>query len=428
MTLNILHRRDIVANLINRFVSAIFYFFSAIFNIHIKLKYVLLLAALLTGGTYFLTHNKMINDVGGEDDYAEAMRYIEIKDILDDKFIEEVDRVAMGNSAAAAMVDNLGDSWSYHMSADEYRTFQLYSSNEYSDIGITMVKSEGGGFQVLSVNVDSPAAWAGLSPGMIITGVDGQDVREYSVDEVRTLIRSKLNTKFLLDIGDGQYSIEVDCSTGHASAVSYRLEKTEAGYVKIDNFEAGTGQDAINAIEDLLNQNAVAMVIDLRGNPGGLSTELETFLDYLLPSGVLYYESDKQGNADVAESDGMCVQLPMVVLINSQTYREAEVCAAVLKERGWALLMGESTSGNTRTQETIELADGSAIRLSTKSYLTGNGVDICANGGVVPDAIVYNADESATGTTAGTTGGESGTASTTADTQLMEALKYLSTT
>jgi len=416
-----------VGNLINRLFSAIFYFFSAIFNIRIKLKYVLLFSILLGGGTYFLTHNKMINDVGGKDDYAEAVRYIEIKDVLDQQFIEPVDRVAMGNSAAAAMVEGLGDAWSYHMSADEYKTFQLYSSNEYSDIGITMVKDEAsGGFQVLSVNLDSPAAWAGLTSGMLITGVDGQDVTSYSVDQVRTLIRSKLNSKFVLDISGGQYSIEVDCSTGHASAITSRLEKTEAGYIKIDNFEAGSGQEAIDAIENLLSQNAVALVIDLRGNPGGLSSELGLFLDYLLPSGVLYSEVNKEGDGEVMQSDGMCVQLPMVVLINSQTYREAEVCAAVLKERGWALLMGEATSGNTRTQETIELADGSAIRLSTKSYLTGNGVDICANGGVIPDAIVYNFDESATGTTAGTTGGQSGTASTSNDTQLMEALRYLS--
>ena len=88
--------------------------------------------------------------------------------------------------------------------------------------------------------------------------------------------------------------------------------------------------------------------------------------------------------------------------------------------------MGESSSGSTRSQETIPLADGSAIRLSTRSYLTANGTDISKVGGVVPDMIVFNSDESATGTTEGTTGGEAGTASISADDQLMAALKYLS--
>ncbi|MBR6398037.1 MAG: hypothetical protein IKS06_04010, partial [Lachnospiraceae bacterium] len=82
--------------------------------------------------------------------------------------------------------------------------------------------------------------------------------------------------------------------------------------------------------------------------------------------------------------------------------------------------------GNTRSQETIVLDDGSAIRLSTRTYLTPNGIDISKSGGVVPDSIVYNSDESATGTTEGTTGGQDGTASISADDQLMAALRYLS--
>ena len=122
----------------------------------------------------------------------------------------------------------------------------------------------------------------------------------------------------------------------------------------------------------------------------------------------------------------MSLQLPMAVLINSGTYREAELCAAVLKESGWATLLGEPTVGNTRSQETIVLSDGSAIRLSTHSYLTASGLDISASGGVVPDLICYNSDESATGTTEGTTGGEDGTASISNDEQLMQALRYLS--
>ena len=98
----------------------------------------------------------------------------------------------------------------------------------------------------------------------------------------------------------------------------------------------------------------------------------------------------------------------------------------MLQEYQWATVMGEATTGNTRSQETIILSDGSAIRLSTHSYLTPNGVDISKNGGVVPDTIVFNRDESATGTTQGTTGGEDGTASISDDDQLMAALRFLS--
>ena len=411
----------------NRLLSTIAQFFSAIFNIRIKLKFVLIAFVLIISGAVAYTYYTMLNNVGGKEDYAEAMRYIEIKDVIDENFIDAVDRKSLGDYAAAAMVSGLNDPWSKYMSSDEYKTYQLSSANEYQDIGISMLKDEsGGGFQVIGVNPASPAALAGLTTGMYITSVDDEDITKYTLEEARTAIRSRMNGKFTLGFGRGQSPIEVDCSAVYTSAVNARLEKTEAGYVQISNFEAGSSQDAINAIEDLLNQGAIALCIDLRNNPGGLRGEVASFLDYLLPNGVLFAEMDKNGKQDVVQSDGMCIQLPMCVLVNAGTFAEAELCAAVLQEYNWATILGEATTGKTRTQETITLSDGSALQLSTGTYITGNGNDISRNGGVVPDVITYNSDASATGTTQGTTGESTGTASVSADQQLMAALTLLS--
>lgn len=411
----------------NRLLSAIAQFFSAIFNIRIKLKFVLIAFILIISGAVAYTYYTMLDNVGGKEDYAEAMRYIEIKDVIDENFIDEVDRAALGNYAAAAMVSGLNDPWSKYMSSDEYKTYQLSSANEYQDIGISMLKDEnGGGFQVIGVNPASPAALAGLTTGMYITSVDDEDITKYTLEEARTAIRSRMNGKFTLGFGRGQSPIEVDCSAAYTSAVNARMEKTEAGYVQISNFEAGSSQDAINAIEQLLNQGAIALCIDLRNNPGGLRGEVASFLDYLLPNGVLFAEMDKNGKQEVVQSDGMCIQLPMCVLVNTGTFAEAELCAAVLQEYNWATILGEATTGKTRTQETITLSDGSALQLSTGTYITGNGNDISRNGGVVPDVITYNSDASATGTTQGTTGESTGTASVSADQQLMAALTLLS--
>ena len=411
----------------NRLLSAIAQFFSAIFNIRIKLKFVLIAFVLIISGAMAYTYYTMLDNVGGKEDYAEAMRYIEIKDVIDENFIDAVDRKALGDYAAAAMVSGLNDPWSKYMSSDEYKTYQLSSANEYQDIGISMLKDEsGGGFQVIGVNPASPAALAGLTTGMYITSVDDEDITKYTLEEARTAIRSRMNGKFTLGFGRGQSPIEVDCSAVYTSAVNARLEKTEAGYVQISNFEAGSSQDAINAIEELLNQGAIALCIDLRNNPGGLRSEVASFLDYLLPNGVLFAEMDKNGKQEVVQSDGMCIQLPMCVLVNTGTFAEAELCAAVLQEYNWATILGEATTGKTRTQETITLSDGSALQLSTGTYITGNGNDISRNGGVVPDVITYNSDASATGTTQGTTGESTGTASVSADQQLMAALTLLS--
>ena len=408
-----------------RLMNAVVNVLTAILNIRIRFKYVLLAFIIFVGGAIGITYKHMLDLVGGKEDFDEAKRYIEIKDVVEDQYIDDVSRQTLGDYAAAAMVSGLADNWSYYMSADEYKTYQLNSANEYSGIGMSIMKQDDGSFQVVSVNADSPAGLAGLGAGDVITAVDGEDITSMSLDEARKLIRSKMNGKFTLGLGR-KNSIEVDCSSVYQSAVNYRLEKTEAGYVQILNFEAGSGDDAIAAVEDLLNQGAVALCIDLRGNPGGLDTECAKFLDYLLPNGTLFIETDKQGNEKVTTSDGMCIQLPMCVLVNAETFGEAEVCAAVLQEYQWATVLGEATTGKTRTQETIPLEDGSALRLSTGTYLTGNRTDISAKGGVVPDLILYNSDASATGTTDGTVGESTGVGASSNDEQLMQALKLLS--
>lgn len=397
---------------------------SRLLNVGIPLKFVLIFLIIFTGGAVAYTSSTMIRNVGGRSDYDEAMRYIEIKDILEDNFIDPVDRASMGNAAAAAMVSGLGDKWSSFMSADEYRTFQLSSANEYSGIGISILKLEGGGFQITSVNVDSPAAQAGLNAGMVIVSVDDNDVRKLDTDEVRTLIRSHLNRKFTIGIDGQKEPYTIDCTRTYVDPVSYYVERTGAGYIRIDNFEAGSGESAIAAIENMLAQNVNTFVLDVRNNPGGLVSEMTKLLDYLLPQGDLFVARDKSGHEDVVKSDNMSLRLPMCVLINSQTYSEAEIFAAVLKEFQWATIIGEPTSGMTRTQQTIEISDGSAIRLSTHTYMTANRVDIAQNGGVVPDTIVYNTEVSET---LEENNDGNGTASYISDAQLRTALTMLST-
>ena len=228
-------------SLSGRILAAIGRALSRIFNVGIPLKFVLIALILCTGGAMFITRSTIIKNVGGKADYEEAMRYIEIKDIAEENYIDPVNRDSMGYSAAAAMISGLGDKWSAYMSPDEYKTYQLSASNEYSGIGMSIMKdANSGGFQITSVNSGSPAYNGGLSSGMVIVTVDGEDVTGLDADSFRTLVRSKQNTKFTVETSSGE-SYEVNCAATYVNPVSYRLEKTEAGYVKIDNFEAGSG-------------------------------------------------------------------------------------------------------------------------------------------------------------------------------------------
>ena len=233
--------------ILHRMFGGVGIFISRLFSLGIPLWFVILLVVGSLFGARILTRNQVIREVGGKDDYEEAMRYIEIKDIIDEKYIDPVDRKSMGYSAATAMVSGLGDAWSSFLTDDEYKTYQLSSSNEYADIGMSLVKDASGGFQVVTVYPDSPAARSGVVIGMVITAVDGEKVSDYSTDEVRTLIRSRMNGKFNLSIVGMSDPLEIDATNVNAEAITYRLEKTGAGYVQIHNFEAGSGQACVDA-------------------------------------------------------------------------------------------------------------------------------------------------------------------------------------
>ena len=124
-------------------------------------------------------------------------------------------------------------------------------------------------------------------------------------------------------------------------------------------------------------------------------SELTTLLDYLLPSGTIFISVDESGNQTPTESDSVCLDMPMAVLVNADTYSAAEFFAAALQEYNWADIIGERTTGKGRSQQTIELSDGSAVHISTAKYLTPLGVDLSEQGGIVPDqeiALTAKAD------------------------------------
>ena len=114
-------------------------------------------------------------------------------------------------------------------------------------------------------------------------------------------------------------------------------------------------------------------------------------LDYLLPEGPLFRSVDYKGKESVDESDADCLELPMAVLINGNTYSAAEFFAAALREYDWAITVGEPTCGKGYYQTTIQLGDGSAVQLSTGAYTTPEGVNLTEAGGLKPDVEVQPA-------------------------------------
>ena len=364
----------------------------AFFGIKIRFWALILACVLCVGVTYGLTVQRERGRIGSEENYSQAMKYLEIKNVIDEKYVGTVNEESVSAAAFDAMVSALGDQWSYYMSPSEYSAYKLYSANQYVGLGVQVDKdAETGGLKITGVNSGTPADNAGLEAGDIILAVAGTDITGMTVGDARSFISSNLGESVKLKIRDkdgNESELSVNCELIYTSPVTYRMLSGSIGYVQILNFDSGAADAAIKAIETLLGQGALGFVFDVRTNPGGLLSELTALLDYLLPSGNIFISVDKAGNQTPTESDSVCLDMPMAVLVNADTYSAAEFFAAALQDYNWAEIVGERTTGKSRSQQTIELSDGSAVHLSTARYLTPAGIDLAEQGGLIPDQEV----------------------------------------
>jgi len=313
----------------------------------------------------------------------------QLQSLIADVFIEDYDETAAEDAAAAAMVDALGNQWSHYISADEYQSYKDAMNNSYVGIGITISMREDGYIDVLKVEDGGPAQEAGLLPGDIITTAEGQDISGMTMGDVQNIVRGKPGTQVELGIlrEETKLILQVTRKEIRTVVATSQMVEDGIGLVKIVNFDSRCKDETLAAVEALLQQGAEALIFDVRYNPGGHKDELVKILDYLLPEGPLFRSEHYDGTVSVDESDAKCLQIPMAVLMNGDSYSAAEFFAAALREYDAAVLVGEPTTGKGHYQYTYSLSDGSAVVLSVGKYYTPDGVSL-AGVGLTPDVTV----------------------------------------
>ena len=336
---------------------------------------------------------------GGLKNFGRAAKFTAVLRTIRTHFVGEADLDQVTDGALDGAIASLDDNWSYYMDPAEYDAYLDTSANRYQGIGVTITQDEAtGGFLVVSVTKDGPAQLAGILPEEIITAVDGVSVLGGTTDQLRALIQADYGREAqvtVLDAGGSERTVAVSCRAIYTSPVAYEMLDGNVGYVDIANFRQGMADEAIAAVDDLIAQGAEGLVFDVRSDPGGLVSELVKLLDHLLPEGDLFIETDKNGREDVMTSDAACVEMPMAVIVNAESYSAAEFFAAALHEYGWAVTVGQPTTGKARSQVTYPLLDGSAIHISTYQYLTPQRADLYEAGGIVPDIAAELTEEQA---------------------------------
>lgn len=326
-----------------------------------------------------------------------------LNQLIKDKFIGEADEKKIGDAAANAMIETLGDRWSYYIPADEFADYQDQKKNSYVGIGVTITPASDGSLEVKQVTAGGSAEEAGVQAGDFITGVNGQSIMGTDLNTISAMIKGEAGTTVELTLSSGgqekivtvtRRQIRIPVATG-------KLLDGGIGLVRIENFNTNCKTETIAAIESLIEQGATKLIFDVRFNPGGYAKELVDILDYLLPKGDLLRTEDVSGKVEVETSDEKCLQMPMAVLVNGDSYSAAEFFAAALSEREWATVVGEQTSGKGYYQVTYSLPDGSAVGLSIGKYFTAKGVSL-EGVGITPDVVVPVDENTASAIYAGT--------------------------
>ena len=321
----------------------------------------------------------------------------QLEGLIEECFVEEPDMIAAEDAAAAAMVNALGDRWSYYISAKDYETHMEQMNNAYVGVGITILGTpDGSGYEIMEVVSGGPAEAAGIRIGDVLTAVEGQSVLDLTTVQVRDMVKGKEGTFVSLTVKrqEEELTLSVERRQVQTPVAEYEMLEENIGLVTIVNFDSRCAQETIAAMEALLQQGAEKLIFDVRNNPGGYASELVEVLDYLLPEGELFRSVSYDGKDNVDYSDADYLDIPMAVIVNARSYSAAEFFAAALREYEAATVVGQQTVGKGYFQYTYRLNDGSAVGLSVGKYFTPRGVSL-AEVGITPDVVVEMDEETA---------------------------------
>lgn len=289
------------------------------------------------------------------------------------------------------VVAGLNDPYSEYLTKEEYNSLTETTSGKFYGIGVFISNQNDEFITVISPIKDSPADIAGLKAGDKIIKVDDKEYNASQTSEAMKAMRGEKGTEVKITIlrpSTGKtkdYNIVRD-EIKEETIISSNLNGI--GYIGITQFSEDTSKDFKREIEKLQKENINSIIIDLRGNPGGIVDTAAEVADILLPEGMIVYAKDKNKNTVFEfKSDKNFVDLPLVVLINQGSASASEILAGAIRDYNRGTIIGKKSFGKGIVQSAMRFPRGDGIKLTTSEYFSPKGINIHKIG-IEPDIEV----------------------------------------
>jgi carboxyl-terminal processing protease len=333
--------------------------------------------------------------------FDELDTFARVLSLVENNYVEQIDEKKLIYGAAKGMVRTL-DPHSAFLSPDEFADLRADTDGEFGGVGL-QIDEKDGALEVVEVLPDTPAARAGLRAGDRIVAIDGEPTEDQDGEELVARLRGRPGTKVTVDVeraGEGGWKgakgFTITREIIRVKAVEAMVLAPGIGYVRIKQFQERTDQEVAEALGALEKEmgSIQGLVLDLRGNPGGLLDQSVRVADLFLEGGVIVTTRGRGGKRleeESARQAGTWSGFPMVVLVNGGSASASEIVAGALQDHQRAMVVGTRTYGKGSVQSIIPLDDGSGLKLTVARYYTPSGRSIQEKG-IAPDLEVEQLD------------------------------------
>ncbi len=360
----------------------------------------LIMTLLITAGVSFL--GGILYSHQTDEAYSEEfVAFWEAWDIIEQDYYkeppEEQDRVYAAIEGLMTSVNDPYSNFSRPVQADQNREFL---SGVFGGIGAVVQELETGEVVVIRVIDGNPAERAGMESGDIIIAVNGESVEGLGVNETVDLITGEVGTQVRVTVR--RHELDDDGNILSSEDVEFELTRDvierpvvsatmidDVGYMYLADFSAVAASQLQHELENILAENPRVVILDLRGNGGGLLTQAVDVSDLFLPNGLVLTERDRNSktNEYFSQTGEIGEDIPVIILIDGGTASASEIVAGAMQDRDRAVLIGQQSYGKASVQELNALSGGGELRITVAGWYTPNEQEI--NGvGLTPDIVI----------------------------------------